>query len=296
LRARRLAVATSRDSLRRVRPRRPPEHTAEVVRALSATPADESFITGNGFAARCRYVLNYDELQVQDSIRNNWWFCKSEYLEYFFRSVAPREPFVLFSHNSDRAIDSTFRRQLRRRDLVTWFAANLAITHPKLQAIPVGIANPRWQHGNQGLFKRAQAAHAAKTNLFEASYDRLTNMEERDYCTEQTGIEPDRNASLEKYVATLASSYFCISPRGNGIDCHRTWEALYLRAVPVVTRNVLVDQHRDLPMIVLDDWSQFGSIDFTPELYEKTIGSWDPASIRLDRYFERIEANLKASP
>jgi hypothetical protein len=49
-------------------------------------------------------------------------------------------------------------------------------------------------------------------------------------------------------------------------------------------------------MIVLDDWSQFGSIDFTPELYEKTIGSWDPASIRLDRYFERIEKTLKASP
>ena len=31
---------------------------------------------------------------------------------------------------------------------------------------------------------------------------------------------------LKDYRKVLSNSYFVISPPGNGIDCHRTWEAL----------------------------------------------------------------------
>src|SRR5438067_2398410 len=54
-----------------------------------------------------------------------WWFCKADYHEHFSRRCAPAGDFVLFSHNSDRAIDRRFERQLRRRELVAWFAANV---------------------------------------------------------------------------------------------------------------------------------------------------------------------------
>ena len=39
-------------------------------------------------------------------------------------------------------------------------------------------------------------------------------------------------------------------------DCYRTWQALYLRAVPIVTRSALTEQRPELPLIVLDDWSK----------------------------------------
>lgn len=140
LHARRKAVARMRTALD---PPRPPLLGPERVARLSAAPPDEGFITGNGIAARCRYVLNYDALRVNQHVDNDWWFCKADFLEYFFAEVAPSEEFVLFSHNSDRAIGRRFRRELRRRRLVAWFAQNPTFEHPKLRALPIGIANPQ---------------------------------------------------------------------------------------------------------------------------------------------------------
>jgi len=285
LRLRRQAAEAGR---RRLRPPRPPLETPDRVARLSLMPTDETFITGNGFAGRCRYVLNYDVLTVNEHVQNDWWFCKADFLEYFFSGLMPDGEFVLFSHNSDRSIGKEFSRRLERASLVAWFAQNAAFPHPKLRAIPIGIANPRWSHGDQAALKQIQSSTPPKGRLFDASFSVATNPAEREYCLRETGLATDPPRPFAEYLEALASSYFCISPNGNGIDVHRTWEALYLRTVPVVTRSAMTDQHRDLPMIVLADWSEFRSIEFSPELYEQTMADWDPVALRLDRYLERI--------
>ena len=291
LRLRRRGVAAAQ---RRVRPIRPPVHTADQVAALSIVADDHPFITGNGVAARCRYVINYDDLTVNDRVENDWWFCRTDFVEYFFAEHEPSSEYVLFSHNSDRPVDDKLRRFLRRRRLRAWVAANAAAAHPKLHAFPLGVANPRWRHGAGAVLARVQAANPAKTNLFDASYDISTFPPVREYCREQTGIEPSAHRGFEDYLDGLASSYFCIAPRGNGIDTHRVWEALYLRTVPIVTRSLVTEQHSDLPLIVLDDWSEFRGIEFTAELYARTWRDWDPAELELDRYLGRV-ARLLAS-
>jgi hypothetical protein len=277
---------------RRLQPTRPHGDSPEQVAALGAAPADEGFITGNGIAVRCRYVLNYDVLAVSEDVDNNWWFCKADYLEYFFAKHAPRDEFVLFSHNSDRAVGADFRRELRRRSLIARFAQNAAIEHPKLRALPIGIANPHWPHGDTAALRRIQGAPPSKRRLFDVAFSVDTNPVERGYCLAQTGLTPSPPKPFESYLVDLGSSYFCVAPRGKGIDTHRIWEALYLRTIPVVTRSVLTDQHPDLPLIVLDDWAAFGSIDFSPETYARIWGRWDPYAIRLDRYVERLAASL----
>jgi hypothetical protein len=280
---------------RRRHPPRPPVDYPGRVLQLSETPDGDAFLTGNGLASRCRYVLNYDALTVNENVDNNWWFCKADFLEYFFSELQPRDEFVLFSHNSDRSIDERFRRRLNRRNLVAWFAQNAAFAHPKLYAVPIGIANPYWPHGDGGTLARVQAAPPARSRLFDVSFAVGTNRDERELCLNQLGLSVEPPAPFEQYLRRLASAHFCVSPRGNGIDTHRTWEALYLRTVPIVTRSVLSDQHAELPMVVLDDWSEVRTIDFTPELYERTIGDWDPVELRLDRYLERVKRVLEGS-
>ncbi|MBV8480104.1 MAG: hypothetical protein JOY72_07340 [Actinobacteria bacterium] len=289
-RLKRRSVAAAR---RRLHPLRPPLHDPARVAQLSEAPTHR-FITGNGFAARCRFVINYDVLTVNEDADNDWWFCRTDYLEYFFSKHEPGEDYILFSHNSDRAIDASLQRFLWRRRLRAWFATDVEIVHPKLFAIPQGIANPRWAHGDGEAIARVQSLELERTILFDASYDVATWPPAREYCREQTGVPPGPRREFEEFLRDLASSYFCIAPRGKGIDTHRVWEALYLRTVPIVTRSVLSDQHPDLPMIVLDDWSDFRSIEFTPELYARTVGTWTPDRLTIDPYFERIEAILKA--
>ena len=130
----------------------------------------------------------------------------------------------------------------------------MALHHPKLFSLPLGIANPI--KVDPAVLQRVQEQAPPKTQLFEASFDVGTNVRERTYCIEQTGIEPSAKRPLVEFFEQLASSYFCLSPHGNGIDCYRTWQALYLRTVPIVTRSALTEQHPELPLIVLDDWSE----------------------------------------
>jgi hypothetical protein len=289
LRLRRRGVAAAR---RRVRPIRPPVHDLDQAAAFSAVPADHPFITGNGIASRCRYVINYDDLTVNPEVENDWWFCRTDFVEYFFAEHEPKGAYVLFSHNSDRPVDDKLLRFLRRRRLRAWLAANVATAHPKLRALPLGIANPRWRHGTGSVLLRVQGQNLPKTQLFDASYEISTFPPAREYCREQTGIEPSERRDFEEYVHGLSSSYFCIAPRGNGIDTHRVWEALYVRTVPVVTRSLLTEQHPDLPLVVLDDWSEFGAIEFTAELYARMWRDWDPAALELDNYLQRVERML----
>jgi hypothetical protein len=253
------------------------------------TLPDDSFITGNGFAARCGWVLNYGNSEHNDAGRPDWCFCKTDRLRELFSRLPLQHEFVLVTHNSDLPVDAGLARYLDHPKLRAWFATNVAVDHPKLRPIPVGIANARWAHGDGGALRRAQVSSPPKTLHFDASYALHTNPAERGYCLAQTNIELSPARPFDAYLAQLASAYFCLSPSGNGIDCHRTWEALYLRTVPVVTRSALTEHHRDLPLVVLDDWAQFRSIDFSPQLYDSKMSGWTAGTLSMDAYLRRLE-------
>ncbi|CAF3842696.1 unnamed protein product [Rotaria sordida] len=59
-----------------------------------------------------------------------------------------------------------------------------------------------------------------------------------------------------------------LSPRGNGIDCHRTWEALYLDAIPIVWHSTLDSLYTNLPIIVINDWNEINEQFLRNKLYE----------------------------
>jgi hypothetical protein len=47
------------------------------------------------------------------------------------------------------------------------------------------------------------------------------------------------------------------SPKGNGADCHRTWEALYMGCIPLVDDIDNFKQFsKELPIILVSDWSK----------------------------------------
>jgi hypothetical protein len=58
---------------------------------------------------------------------------------------------------------------------------------------------------------------------------------------------------------------FWLSPRGNGIDCHRTWEALYLDIIPIVWNSSLNILYKNLPVVIINDYKELNE----RFLYEK---------------------------
>ena len=47
---------------------------------------------------------------------------------------------------------------------------------------------------------------------------------------------------------------FVLSPRGAGIDCHRTWEVLAVGRIPIVLSSAIDELYEDLPIVVVKSW------------------------------------------
>ena len=64
-----------------------------------------------------------------------------------------------------------------------------------------------------------------------------------------TGV---RIPDLPDIYARNRQYFFWLSPRGNGLDCHRTWEALYLDVIPIVWNSTITSLYRDLPILIVN--------------------------------------------
>ncbi|CAF3652941.1 unnamed protein product [Rotaria sp. Silwood1] len=71
------------------------------------------------------------------------------------------------------------------------------------------------------------------------------------------------------YIYSRNREYaFWLSPRGNGIDCHRTWEALYLDAIPIVWNSSLNILYEDLPVIIIQNDTEITETFLREKLHE----------------------------
>ena len=76
-----------------------------------------------------------------------------------------------------------------------------------------------------------------------------------------------------------AKHRFVLSPRGNGLDCHRTWEIFLLGSV-VVTQTSPLDSmylNNNLPVVIVNDYNELNNISneqlniWWNNNYEKTL-------------------------
>jgi len=63
---------------------------------------------------------------------------------------------------------------------------------------------------------------------------------------------------------------FVLSPRGAGLDCHRTWEALAIGLIPIMLSSTLDDLFKDLPVVILRSWSEMNE-SFLQKTYEEIV-------------------------
>ena len=112
------------------------------------------------------------------------------------------------------------------------------------------------------------------------------------HVTAQNGFEMASSRPFHEYIRGIKQSYFSFSPPGNGIDCHRIWECLYLGCVPIVLKNTTsFGDFIDLPILFIDDFAEV-----TKEFLEQQIlkfHPFDPSSFnKLDlNYWKSLITN-----
>jgi len=67
----------------------------------------------------------------------------------------------------------------------------------------------------------------------------------------------ENRVSYKDFLFRLKQCKFMICPRGNAVDCHRNWEVLYMRRVPIMKRDsYLQELFKDYPVLWVDDFSE----------------------------------------
>ena len=67
----------------------------------------------------------------------------------------------------------------------------------------------------------------------------------------------ETRVSYEDFLFRLKQSKFMICPRGNAIDCHRNWEVLYMKRVPVMKKDsYLKELFKNYPVLWVDDFAE----------------------------------------
>ena len=104
----------------------------------------------------------------------------------------------------------------------------------------------------------------------------------------ENGIIMQESTDYKSYLQELKKHKFCLSPEGNGIDCYRTWEALYMKTIPICKRSVMVEEFaKTFPIYIVDDWKEFDIDDVWKSYDSFNWDNWD----KLD--FETYCRNLE---
>jgi hypothetical protein len=199
-----------------------------------------------------------DEFYLKDN--ENIIFVYGHDLDLFFRETFPKinKPVKLITHNADEPVEERFIQFLNSNKIIKWYAQNAVVNHPKLIPIPIGIANKQWPHGNLNTLKNVIDKGVKKEILVYKNFDINTNFYQRktiDTVTANNGIHMGSHLAHDQYLEKMASSLFIISPPGNGVDCHRIWEALYLGCVPIVQQNDCFRNFTELPILFINNWN-----------------------------------------
>ena len=249
------------------------------------------FITGNKFKKYCHYTLDeagfvkHSEPSLGEVLRI---FVKVDYVNHFFGLNIDR-PYVLFTHNGDLPVDDNYLRYMDNPNLLKWYGQNIMTHHPKLVSIPIGLGNEIWPHGDENVFNEVIHQNLEKERLIYVNFDVNTNRRERNYCLSEVnkrGLEMDVKLPFKNYLEEVAKSYFVVSPNGNGVDCHKTWEALYLKTIPIVTSSINVDFYKDYPLMVINNWEDFDPSIYTIELYKKIWADFDPITLNINHFIK----------
>ena len=220
------------------------------------------------------------------------YVCSSA-IDDFVANYLPRlkSRFVLMTGDSDTTIPNDCMESstllLKNPKLVGWYSQNCVGKHPKLHQIPIGLDYHTMSHQDTSWGKQISPQeqedmlmklnklpfwqrnpkcygnfHFAMGHRY-AQIDRVDAMqhipkESIDY--EETSIE---RGETWKKMATYA---FIPSPHGNGLDCHRTWEALALGCIPIVRTSPLDSLYSGLPVWIVKEWDEV-----TPDAMKDTL-------------------------
>lgn len=108
---------------------------------------------------------------------------------------------------------------------------------------------------------------------------------------EKNGIQ---NKLTDTYFDDLPSYKFVVSPEGNGIDCHRHYEALIAGCIPIIEYNDHIqEKYQGCPILYTKDYTEINKEYLTKKYNEMIDTEYDFSRLMLDYYDEEKIKEIK---
>jgi hypothetical protein len=280
-------------------------------RKFDVRPSSFPFISGDTFRSRSEIVVERGQWFRNPGVVSRTIFAEADEidserfqrrLERFVRRSGWPDPRIIV-HNGDHLPNVASFRRLS--DIfVQVFAVNVVSPDWPVTPVPIGLENLHYQkNGRVDLFAsatfRSDSGSADRPRNIGMSFRTGTNPTIRvpaREILESHGIRfQEPTLTPAEYVSWVCQSKFIISPPGNGNDCHRTWEAIYLGAIPIVLKAYLSHQLADnLPIWAVDSWHEVAKL--TPTQLERKfneLSQRDSSGAFADYWFKKIFAGEK---
>ena len=242
---------------------------------------------------------------VKDLVRNSIIWCKTDFLPELFNSLkTDTNEHVLITHCSDHNIHEELFNS-KPKCIKKWYAQNANYKHEDLIPLPIGIENHEGPNKGgsidiQYLLENTDNFKITNKiiNKLYCNFNPQTNSNRINVANIliQKGISSfDIKRTFSDYCDTMKQFLFIASPKGNGIDCHRTWEALYMGCIPIVEKHFMYDSYTNLPIIQIDSWEHLSIDTLTPYIQKYKTGNCFNNIQELDLYFylNKIKNTLK---
>lgn len=220
------------------------------------------------------------------------------------------KPVFLLTTDGDRSVPSSYSSEvvnaiLDNKYIKAWYTQNYdkSIIHPKLKFFPIGLDlhTQRWWVNNsiQGKLDfifdlRKHKINKITNKIFSDTHLTPTHNERKILFNK---IKDNKSIFfLQKSMSYVDISrmynnfLFVLSPRGGGLDAHRTWELFLLGCIVIKKTSPIDDMfiNNNLPVVILNDWD-----DLNHDIENKLI-KWREKYIQLTS-IENIYPKFKYS-
>jgi len=177
-----------------------------------------------------------------------------------------------WSADAEKKLGSRYKIFDVPKNVKKWFGQNLISNgDERFIPIPIGVERKRWSNGQKHKILSQKITH--KNN--NRKYQVYINFKDRNHKSRKSLKKEFNNikgvkiingeCTFNDYCNDILNSKYVLSPTGNGYDCHRTWESLYLGAIPIIESNDYYEKlYSDMSVLLVDSF-----LDITTELLEE---------------------------
>lgn len=251
-----------------------------------------TLVRGENFLKIADHVLMYYDVHYyRGNLKDgDIVYCDTSSLYRFRDLLMARKDLTIITHNCIGSVTDepavTFRgvTGASTKDFEgcysKWFAKNCYSSKENVMPIPLGFGNVRWDTDgmNKATFNMMPNIVPSKDIYLNCKID--TNPEKRQECWDQCSKMNNAtlsgpNLRFDKFMTTMADYKFIASPDGAGVDCHRTWEALFLNRIPIIKNKYPLKRLYDnMPVLFVNEWSDLVDMDLD-KIYKKMSGTMD---------------------